>query len=187
MATTKQKTDLIELITADHRALERVFADLENGWGGPEYRRQLVDHVLAELARHAVTTEKYLHPLARKKLPRDLVDSHHHTDRQMTGLENLSPANARFEQLLGKLISDVREHIELEEAVLLPRLRAACSAQDLRECGRKVLQAAKLAPVSPHPSSPDRLLSNPILVPGMNIVDEVRAALDKPDLHYADD
>ena len=49
--------------------------------------------------------------------------------------------------------------------------------EDLRELGRKVERAKKLAPTRPHPNAPDEPPWNKILAPGAGLVDRVRDAL----------
>lgn len=89
--TTTREQDLIDVIVADHREVETVFAELEVS-GDLRSRRDLVEHV----------------------------------------------------------IDDVRHHITEEEADLLPRLRTACDADELRELGKKFQQSKKIAPTRPH-------------------------------------
>ena len=83
--TTTREQDLIDVIVADHREVETVFAELEVS-----------------------------------------------------------------DELLGKLMADVRHHITEEEADLLPRLRTACDADELRELGKKFQQSKKITPTRPH-------------------------------------
>lgn len=145
MTATGQR-DLISVITADHRAVEAVFSELENRTGSPEHRRDLADHVIAELLRHSVAEERFLYPVARTRLPDgdEVADKqiaeHAEAERVMRELEALPPSDPLFEQLLAQLMQDIRTHIQDEEHNLLPRLRSACSAEELRDLGEKVLR-----------------------------------------------
>lgn len=183
MAGTDIATDLVSVVTADHRAVEKVFAELENGRQSPDRRRELADHVTAELVRHAVAEEQYLYPTARKALKDgdELVDrdiaEHERAERTMKDLERLPPENPRFEELLRDLISTMRHHFQDEESTLLPRLNAACTPDELRELGEKVLHAKKMAPTHPHPAAPDRPPANRLLTPGVAFIDKIRDAL----------
>jgi hypothetical protein len=121
--------------------------------------------------------------LARKNLPDgdeladDEIGKHAHAEQLMADLKNLSPADPRFEQLLGRLIADIRHQIHHVESALLPRLQAACSCQELRASGRKMLRMKEIAPTCPHPTAPDPPQTNLVLTPGTSIVDHVRDAL----------
>jgi hemerythrin superfamily protein len=182
MTTTAQQ-DLIAVITADHREVERIFQELESGQGSPEHRRALADHVITELVRHSVAEEQFMYPAARRHLDNgdELADhelqEHAEAEELMKQLENVPADDPRFDQLLGELMKDIRHHIKDEEEDLLPELRAACSEEDLRDLGEKVVKAKKLAPTRPHPAAPDKPPANLILDPGAGLIDRLRDAL----------
>ena len=180
---TEESTDLLSVIMSDHLEVERIFSQLQTGTGTPEHRKQLADHVIAELVRHAVAEEMWMYPAVRKALPDgdELADheleEHAEAERTMDELDGLDPTDPKFDELLGKLMSPIRHHVEDEEGQLLPRLREACSSEELQYLGRKVLKAKKLAPTRPHPAAPDRPPLNRILAPGAGLVDRMRDAL----------
>ncbi len=181
MAT--ENRDLVTVITEDHREVENIFVELEARQGSPQHRRELVDHVIAELVRHSVAEEQYMYPAAREALPDgDSVadhelEEHAEAEKVMKDLDGLDADDPRFDELLAKLMSEIRHHIQDEEADLLPRLQASCSQEQLRELGEKVVQAKKMAPTRPHPSAPDKPPANKLLSPGAAPVDRMRDAL----------
>lgn len=183
MSATEQ-ADLISVITSDHREVEDAFQELERESGTPEYRRRLVDHVISELVRHSVAEEQFMYPAARRHLENgdELADheiaEHAEAERVMKDLEDLSATEPRFEELLRELMTDVRHHIEDEEKDLLPKLQRACSPEQLRDLGEKVVRAKTFAPTRPHPSAPDKPPANLILDPGAGLIDRLRDALE---------
>jgi len=180
--TTTEQQDLIEAIIDDHREVESVFAELEVR-GDERSRRELVEHVIAELVRHSVAEEQFLYPTTRKALPDgdEIADheleEHAVAEELMKALDGTDVSDPRFDELLGKLMADVRHHLTEEEADLLPRLRSACDPEELRELGKKFQQSKKIAPTRPHPSAPDRPPANKILGPGVGLIDRMRDAL----------
>ena len=180
---TTESTDLINVITSDHREIEAVFKELESTEGSAQHRRDLTDHVIAELVRHSVAEEQYMYPAARKALPDGdevadhELEEHAEAEQVMKQLDGLDPEAPEFDRLLGKLIADVRHHIEEEESDLLPKLQAACSSEDLQDLGEKVLRAKSMAPTRPHPAAPDKPPANKILGAGTALVDRMRDAL----------
>jgi len=182
-AMAGESTDLVSVITSDHREVESVFKELESKEGSPSHRRDLADHVIAELVRHSVAEEQYMYPAARKVLPDgDQVadhelEEHAEAEQVMKDLDGLAPEDPEFDRLLGKLMADIRHHIEEEETDLLPKLQAACSSDDLMDLGEKVLRAKAVAPTRPHPSAPDKPPMNKLLGPGASLVDRMRDAL----------
>jgi hemerythrin superfamily protein len=181
MTTTKQQ-DLVDAIVTDHREVQGVFAEIESS-GDPRVRQELVEHVIVELVRHSVAEEQYLYPTARKALPDgdEVADheiaEHAEAEELMKTLENTDATDPKFDELVGKLMADIRHHLEEEESDLLPKLRAACDAEELRELGKKFENSKKMAPTRPHPSAPDRPPANKILGPGMGLIDRMRDAL----------
>jgi len=175
--------NLISVITQDHREVEAVFQELESGEGTPEHRRDLADHVIAELVRHSVAEEEYMYPAAREALEGgdELADheleEHAEAEKLMKQLDGLDPTDPRFDELLGTLMAEIRHHIEEEETDLLPKLEAACSQEQLRDLGEKVVRAKAMAPTHPHPSAPDKPPANKLLAPGAALVDRMRDAL----------
>jgi hemerythrin superfamily protein len=185
MATTAphETEDLVSVIMKDHRQVERIFAELETGSGSPEHRRALADHMTAELVRHSVAEEMYMYPAARKSLPDgDQVADHEiaehaEVERTLKDLEGVDATDPRFDQLVGKVVTDIRHHVADEEQNLLPRLQQACSVDELRRLGELVVKAKAVAPTRPHPSAPDTPPANMILAPGTGLIDRLRDAL----------
>lgn len=183
MTTQTQTTDLIHAITTDHRNVERAFAELERGNASPDYRKELADHVIADLVRHSVAEEQFLYPTARDHIPGggEIVDEelaeHAEAEKLMKQLEGVAATDPRFDQLVNQLISDVRHHIDEEESALLPKMQASCSPEELRDLGHKWLLAKQAAPTRPHPAAPDTPPANLIVDTGAGMIDKIRDAL----------
>jgi hemerythrin superfamily protein len=175
--------DLVSVLTKDHREVELILAELQLGEGTPQHRRDLADHLTAELVRHSVAEEMYVYPAARKALAdgNDVADreiaEHAEVERLLKELEGLDATDPQFDELIGKVIAEVRHHVQEEEKQLLPRLQDACSTAELLELGRLVVRAKDSAPTRPHPSVPDRPPANLILGPGVGMIDRLRDAL----------
>ena len=133
---TAHKHDLVEDIISDHREVEAVFSQIEAG--GDEGKRDLVEHVITELVRHSVAEEQYLYPTVRRVLPNgdQLADhelkEHAEAEEVMKAIEKTDAQDPKFDELVGKLIEDIRHHVQEEESDLLPQLRTACDAAELR-------------------------------------------------------
>ncbi|WP_026925058.1 hemerythrin domain-containing protein [Glycomyces arizonensis] len=188
MPHTEQGTDLISVIIRDHREVEAAFTELERHRGRSDGRKDLTDHVIAELVRHAVAEEEYMYPAARANLPdgNKLADheTHEHTEAEevMKRLEGLVPEDAEFERMLGRLMDIIRDHVKDEETDLLPRLQEACTEEELQDLGEKVTRAKEMAPTRPHPNAPDKPPADRILAPGVGFIDKIRDALSGRDV-----
>lgn len=175
--------DLVNVIAADHRVVELVFAELIAGAGSPRHRRDLADHLTTELVRHSVTEEMYLYPAARRVLPDgdkvadSEIEEHAEVERLLKELEGVEATDRLFDDLIGRLSAEVQHHIGKEEDELLPRLQQACAPDELRELGRMIARAKASAPTRPHPSAPSRPPLNLVLAPGTGMIDKLRDAL----------
>ncbi|MDT7805539.1 MAG: hypothetical protein QOI78_8972 [Actinomycetota bacterium] len=159
-------TDLTTVLDGDHRELDRLCTELELGQGSPENRKDLADHLISALVRHAVAEEPYLDGGG------DLAEA----DGLMRQLEGAGPQETRFERLLGGLIRAVRRHVRDEGPDAVRRIRLGDSAARREELGREVLDARKAAARLPHPGLADRMPQADQLRPGPGFVDRVRAA-----------
>ncbi|WP_199043952.1 hemerythrin domain-containing protein [Glycomyces salinus] len=106
-----------------------------------------------------------------------IVEDHRKVEALMKRLERSGPGDPDFEKHLTELISEIRHHVQEEETRLLPRLRAACSTDELEELGSRVLKSKAAAPTRPHPSAPDRPPANRVLDPGVGFIDKIRDGL----------
>ncbi|WP_410675987.1 hemerythrin domain-containing protein [Amycolatopsis sp. cmx-4-68] len=160
-------TDLTTVLAGDHRELDRLCTELELGQGSPENRRDLADHLIAELIRHTVAEEAYLDGEG------DLTEA----DGLMRQLEGAGPQEPRFERLLGGLIRAVRRHVREEGPEAVRQVRLSCSPERRAELGREVLEIRHAAPTLPHPDLADRVPQADQLWPGPGFVDRARAVL----------
>ncbi len=168
--------DVISQITADHRAVESLFTDYENGQGDAT---GTVGVLVRELSLHAGVEELLLYPVARNRLDNgDQVVDHSLEEHQkvkevLTTLDGTSDGSApdvrrNVEELKGL----VEEHVQEEESEMLPGLERVLSEQERRDLGDLFLKAKEVAPTRPHPHAPN--------TPPMNaIADAVAALLDK--------
>ncbi|MBB4930497.1 hemerythrin-like domain-containing protein [Lipingzhangella halophila] len=183
MAGNEQNQDLIDVIVSDHRNVEEVFVELENDAVTPERRKELVDHAITELVRHSVAEEQHMYPVARRVLEdgdqvaEHEIQEHAEAESVMKELEGMDATDSRYDELVRSLVADIRHHVADEESELLPRLRRACSQEELMELGRKVANAKKTAPTRPHPKAPDTPPANRLLDPGAGMIDRMRDAL----------
>lgn len=176
-------TDVVDLLSRDHRQIEEMFRELENGGarGAPE-RRRLVDRVITELVQLSVVKELHLYPAVRTYLDdgdavadRE-ISEHARAEHTMKELEDVDPGDSRFEPLLSRLMTETRAHIEDAEKRLFPQLVSRMTKRDRRDLGRRVEKAKRTAPTRPHPGAPDAPPVNRIVDPGLGLVDRLRDA-----------
>lgn len=163
-------TDLTAVLDGDHRELDRLCTELELGQGSPENRRDLADHLIAAVVRHAVAEEPFLDGDG------DLAEA----DGLMRQLEGTGPQEVRFERLLGGLIRAVRRHVRDEGPAAVREIGRTCAPGRQAELGRQVLETRAAAATLPHPDLADRVPQADRLWPGPGFVDRARSALNPP-------
>ncbi|MER5217934.1 hemerythrin domain-containing protein [Streptomyces sp. NPDC002838] len=175
--------NVIQELTADHREVDALFAQIETQTAADSRRRELADQLTIELVRHSVAEEEHLYPAVRRYVDGgdDLADKeiadHREVERLLKELESCQPGDARFDTLIGQLKSSVTAHVRDEEDRLFRLLADACPPEALGELGEKVRKAKETAPTRPHPAAPDTPPLNKLLAPGTGMVDRVRDML----------
>ncbi|NRQ35331.1 hemerythrin domain-containing protein [Nonomuraea sp. NN258] len=122
-------TDVITLITHDHRTVESLFERLRKREGE---QKALVRELHALLIAHARAEEDRVYPG---------IDAHHELEEHkeaeilLDALVRAEPGTRAFDETLDKLIESVGHHVEEEETKLLPELAKAVGEKGLRELG----------------------------------------------------
>lgn len=174
--------DIIEELIADHREVQAAFDRLEKGLP-PKEAGQVVEETVIELVRHSVVEEQLLYPLAARVLPdgpqiaEHEKKDHAEVERLMKELESLEPGTEQFDSEIRMWIRSTRSHIEEEEQDLMPRLRDAVPAEELRALGEQARLLKKVTPTRPHPMVPNSPVAHATVGPVIGLVDRVRDAV----------
>ncbi len=176
--------DAVALIRKDHRTVDQLFTRYERTKGAAGKRR-LADRIIRELSIHSAIEEQLAYPALRRRVqarePQVLValEEHHVVKLALAELEGMSPGDERFDAKMHVLIENVRSHVQEEERELLPALRRALSAGDLRDLGGSLAQAKKIAPTRPHPAAPDEPPGNLVAGVAASALDRSRDAVSR--------
>ena len=136
----KAMKDLVDVLIAEHRAVESLLADVETT-SDRQLRRETLAAAIAELKRLSALEERFLHPATREHLDAGEVlaayESREHAEagEKMARLADLDDTDPEYEPLVSSLFFGVRDHVNEEETELFPRLRAACDPETLRRLG----------------------------------------------------
>jgi hemerythrin superfamily protein len=182
MTPAESTSDVVDILTADHREAKDLIAQI---WAtqGAEQRRDLADTLISELVRHSVAEEMYVYPAMRKHLPdgdkavEHDVEEHKELESTMKQMESVEADSERFTELVRQLETILRDHIEDEEADQFPQLRARIPREELVQMGSQVENAKQVAPTRPHPSAPNNQVFHKLVGPGVGMVDRLRDKL----------
>ena len=162
--------DVFDVLRKDHEEVKRVLAELESGptaasGANPDLlvvREKMVEELIIEESKHEAVEEEYFWPAVRDRVPDgDRLADHAVEQEQaakyvLNDLIGVKPDDPRFDELVGRFITDGREHIAYEEDNVWPELRKTLSAEEAEELGRKIEEGKKLAPTRPHPHTPPK-------------------------------
>ena len=172
--------DAIVALKNDHRTVEQLFKRYEKaGDGARRTKRALVDSMIEELSRHAAIEEQVFYSTVRREVSGVTIDvlealeEHHLVKVVLRELEDLDPANERFDAKVTVLIENVRHHVR-EEEELYPEVRAQLGRRRLRELGDELRAVKPKVPTRPHPAAPDEPPANAIVGGAVAVMDRAR-------------
>ncbi|WP_188187135.1 hemerythrin domain-containing protein [Nonomuraea sp. SYSU D8015] len=123
-------TDVITLITKDHRTVESLFERLKKQQGDS---KATVAELHALLIAHARAEEDRVYPG---------IDAHHSVEEHkqaeilLDALVRSEPGTPEFRKTLQELEQSVKHHVEEEETKILPMLAKSVGDKKLKELGK---------------------------------------------------
>ncbi|MBV8757001.1 MAG: hemerythrin domain-containing protein [Deltaproteobacteria bacterium] len=134
-------TDVLELLTAQHKEVDELIAKLEHG-SGP--RRGLLVQLADRLAAHATVEEKLFYPAIMAKKTEDqlheAVEEHLSIKRLLADMIEMRLDDDSFDAKLAVLKEQVRHHAhQEEEGELFPEVKDMLSADERAALGNEVL------------------------------------------------
>ncbi len=139
----------IEMLKAQHREVDELFEKFEaTGDGAKKTRERICQRIADALAVHAQIEEQIFYPESMQATEevedvlRESVEEHLSVKRLLAEILESGPEDPQFEAKLTVLKEQVEHHVEEEEKELFPKVKKACSAEQLEDMGRRM---AKLA------------------------------------------
>jgi hemerythrin superfamily protein len=133
-------TDVVDLITQDHRELQRMFEELKSD---PSKRKALAPVMSTLLFAHSRAEEAEVYPAARAAGGEEDVEhsqeEHLVADQLAERLTGLDPESDEFGEVLDELVEAVTHHLEEEEQDVLPHMRERMDADELTRLGDRFL------------------------------------------------
>ncbi|SAK97510.1 cation-binding protein [Caballeronia temeraria] len=143
---TADSQDAVQLLTDDHRAVQKLFDAFEKVEKDDlDAKATLVRRACEELTVHAMIEEELLYPAAQEALDEDdrpdveeAYVEHFLVKVLIEKFAQLKPGDRGFDATFKVLTEMVRHHIEEEESDLFPKLRK--SGADLNALGGKMMK-----------------------------------------------
>ena len=149
-------SDAIVVLKADHKEIRSLFRKFQAaGDKAVKKKSKIVGQIIELLTVHTYIENEVMYPEVCALLP-DLKDDvleayeeHHVADVLCMELVAMPAGAERFDAKASVLVENVTYHIEEEERVWFPKVRAGLGRRQLRELGAKLEQARDKAPRSP--------------------------------------
>lgn len=133
--TSGESRDAIDLLTDDHKRVQKLFDDFENvDRDEAEAVQELVETACMELQLHSMLEEEIFYPAVRAKADdddaaiQDLLNEaeveHETVDDLVAKLQELEPDDAMYAAYFNVLAKLVKQHVSEEEDDLFPAVRA---------------------------------------------------------------
>jgi len=134
-------TNVLELLTAQHEEMDKLFERIEKGEGD---RRVLLTELADQLAAHATVEEKVFYPAVMatetKSMLHESVEEHLGIKRELADLITMRLDDDTFKAKLKVLKEYVAHHAHKEEEQkLFPLLKKLMSGDQLAAIGNEVL------------------------------------------------
>jgi hemerythrin superfamily protein len=147
----------IELLEQQHREVEELFEEFE-GTGGRarKARERICQEVADQLAIHAEIEEKLFYPESKQadteELLREAVEEHLAMRRVLADLLEAEVDDDQFDAKMKVLKEQVEHHVGEEEKELFPKVRKACSKDELEDLGNRMQALAEELEAQGEPS-----------------------------------
>jgi hemerythrin superfamily protein len=138
-------TDVIDLLSDDHRKVEELFEDYESSKdeADDEAKAALVATICLELTVHATVEEEIFYPAARGALDEedaamlDEAEVEHATVKVLIAdLADMQPSDPLYDAKVKVLSEYVKHHVKEEEGEIFPSVRE--SELDLAALGEEI-------------------------------------------------
>ena len=149
MAKTKA-TDILSLIEAEHRQVEKLFAEAEKAKGAKLVEQ--FNQIYIALNLHARTEELVFYPALRdyeetEQYVEEAEEEHEEVSVILEEIKVLKPTDPEFKEKMSELKEAVEHHVEEEESEIFNAVRECMSEKELSELGQEFQEAkVKLMP-----------------------------------------
>jgi hemerythrin superfamily protein len=157
----KNEMDAVELLSSQHREVEKLFKEIENA-EDPDDKEALFEDLADKLAIHAKIEEQFFYPAVREKKTEDMIleafVEHTSVKRLLADLLEADPADATFDAQIKVLKEQIEHHVEEEEGQLFPAAKKVLSKEELGAIAQEMMAVqTELEDAEPRNDIPEEL------------------------------
>ncbi|MBE8991098.1 hemerythrin domain-containing protein [Nostoc sp. LEGE 12450] len=139
-ANKDKSTDILALIEAEHRQVEKLFAEVEKAKG--EKLVEQFNQIYVALILHARTEELVFYPALREyeeteQYVEEAEEEHEEVSVILEEIKALKPTDPEFKEKMSELKETFEHHTEEEESEIFNAVRECMSDKELTELGQE--------------------------------------------------
>jgi hemerythrin-like domain-containing protein len=179
--------DLFGELRQDHERIETLLDALRGDPAGPKpspsYQEEIAQELVATASKHEVVEERFVWPRLRQEGERASLIAMKALEQESTGKKLLDemakakPGSEEFDTLVKQASSELRQHVQLEEAQAWPLLQLVLHPGEAERLGQEAADARAHAPTRPHPMTPPDARVLAAAGPTVGLVDRARDKL----------
>lgn len=150
-------TSIAFLVPNDHDRIKGLYRRYKDPTDSPRQRQMLAWQLLREMTVHILAEEAVLYPVVAEQVEEHMrdhaLDEHESLKLFTSDLEGMTLGEG-YDEKLHQLMETFLEHIHEEEHRMMPALREVLDDAELREMGKRFLEAKQHLPTRPHPDDP---------------------------------
>jgi hemerythrin superfamily protein len=177
---TMSRTDIVELLLADHHDAEELLGRLESV--ASEERAAYFSTIVIDLVAHEVAEEHVVYPIIRHAAGGEAeakarIREESAVEVLLVGLQKLDATSPEFVEKFTTMREAVLDHAHAEEATTFPILAEFEDDESRIALGGRYRHAKSVAPTHPHPHAPHSPPGNIVLDPVAALFDRARNAM----------
>jgi hemerythrin-like domain-containing protein len=134
MAKKEKELNAVELLSEQHREVEKLFAAFEKA-DDAEDKEALFEEIADKLAVHTKIEEQIFYPAVREKKTEDMLleafVEHTSAKRLLADMLEADPSEASFDAQMKVLKEQIEHHVEEEEGELFPAAKKLLGKDEL--------------------------------------------------------
>ena len=138
----KNEMDAVELLSSQHREVEKLFKEIENAENA-EDKEALFEDLADKLAIHAKIEEQFFYPAVNEKKTEDMVleafVEHTSVKRLLADLLEADPSEPAFDAQIKVLKEQIEHHVEEEEGQLFPAAKKLLSKDEMTAIAQEMM------------------------------------------------
>jgi hemerythrin superfamily protein len=184
---TGAATDMIELLTSQHREVEQMWKMMQAAHGdGSTGVGEMGQKIVKMLSQHDALETQFLYPELRatagdegRRLSEHSLDEHKEVRELLTQVDGRDFTDNNVFMTLSRCVDAVMHHVQEEESEIFPLLRQTCDEPRLMDLGKQLEMTLPSAPTHPHPHTPDSKVGATVAGMAAGLMDKARDALKR--------